>query len=248
MKAQPATKSPSPRRDIPEMQYCCRACKVTGHSTDWEGCPNKQHPADAPNQDSPRCSDLQLGQESLSQPNSSHPQGIAPPDPSLGMPDSQSLPVPLASAEQCHAQSVSDIEPPLKEDPKPDPDHEVDPPPGHPGSITALILATCESPAPNTSFSPNPSAEDEPLVDQPATPSLGDQELASPYAEVKTALTPVVTATRVRSLPVASEVTPDFEPASPSGLSPELVLSSPPRTDIDRPWRNPKKKGWKGAK
>lgn len=145
------------------------------------------------------------------------------------MPDPPLLPVPLASTEQCHALSVSDVEPPFNEDPVPDPDHEADPPLGDPGSLTALIIATCDPPAPDTSSPPNLSPEDEPLVDQP---SLGDQELASPDAEVGTALAPVVAAAEVGSPPVASEVTPDLTPASPSGLSPEPVPSSPPRTDI----------------
>ncbi|XP_066981080.1 uncharacterized protein [Macrobrachium rosenbergii] len=188
-----------------------------------------------------------MGQESLSQPNSNHPQGIAPLDHSSGMPNHQSLPVPLVSSEQCHTPSVSDAEPPPEMDPVPDPDHETDPPPGDLGPITALILATCEPPAPDTSSSPNPSPEDEPLVDQTDRPSLGDQELASPEAEVETTLALVVATARVGSPPVASEVTTDFEPTSHSGLSPESVPSSPPRTDVDRPWRSPKKK-MKGRK
>ncbi|XP_066983781.1 diacylglycerol kinase kappa [Macrobrachium rosenbergii] len=157
------------------------------------------------------------------------------------MPDPQLLQVPLPSAEQCKAPSISDGEPPLNEDPVPDPDDEVDPPPGDPGPLTALIIATYEPPVPDTSSSPNPSPEDEPLVDQSATPSLEDQELASPDAEVETALAPIVAAAEVRSPPVASEITRDLAPVSPSGLSPESVSSLPPRTDIDRPWRNPKK-------
>ncbi|XP_066981198.1 uncharacterized protein [Macrobrachium rosenbergii] len=152
----------SPQRDIQAKQFHCRTCKRTSHSTNWEGCPNKQHSMDTPNQDSPRGSDLQLGQESLSQPNSSHLRGIAPPDPSSGMPDQQSLPVPLVSSGQCHALSVSDVEPPLEEDNVPDPDHEMDPPPGDPVPVTALILATCEPPAPDTSSSPHLPPEDEP--------------------------------------------------------------------------------------
>ncbi|XP_066964332.1 uncharacterized protein [Macrobrachium rosenbergii] len=175
---------------------------------------------DAPKPDSPRGYDLQLGQESLSQPNSSHLPGIAPLGPSSGMPDHQLLPVPLVSAKQCHALSTSDVEPPLEEDPVPDPDHEADPPLGDPGPVTALILATYEPPAPDTSSSPNLFPEDEPPVDQAATPSLGDQELASPGAEVETAHAPVVAAAGERSLPVASDVTLDFVPASPSDLSP----------------------------
>ncbi|XP_066963870.1 uncharacterized protein [Macrobrachium rosenbergii] len=151
--------------------------------------------------------------------------------PSSGMPDHQSLPVPLASSE-----------PPQELGPVPDPDLETDPPPGDPGPICALILVTREPPTPDTSSSPNPSPEDEALVDQTDTLSLEDQELASPDTEVEMALALVVAAARVGSPPVASEVIPDFEPASPSGLSPESVPSSPPRTDIDRPWRNPKKK------
>ncbi|XP_066964340.1 uncharacterized protein [Macrobrachium rosenbergii] len=121
--------------------YRCRACKVTGHSTSWEGCPNKQRTVDAPNQDSPRGSDLQLGQESLTQRNSSHLRGIAPPDLLSGIPDHQSLPVPLASSEQCHTPSVLGIEPTQELDPVPDPDHETYPPPGDPEPVTALILA-----------------------------------------------------------------------------------------------------------
>ncbi|XP_066967831.1 uncharacterized protein [Macrobrachium rosenbergii] len=144
----------------------------------------------------------------------------------------------------------SNVQPPLEEDPVPDPDHETYPPPGGPGPVTALILATCEPLTPDISSSPNPSPEDEPLVDQTATPSLGAQDLASLDTGVETALAPVVAAARLGSPSVASEVTPDFAPASPSGLSPEPVPSSPTRTDIDRPWRNlnMKKKGQKRAK
>ncbi|XP_066956273.1 uncharacterized protein [Macrobrachium rosenbergii] len=192
-------------------------CKQTFHSTNWEGCPNEQCPVDAPEQDSQRVSDLQLGQESLPQPNSIHPQGSAPPDPLPGMHDPQPLPVPLASTEQCHAPFSTDIEPSIEEDPVP-------------GPMRQILL-----PAPNTSSSPNPSPEDEPLVDQTVTTSLGDQELASSDAKVKIALAPVVAAAGVESPPVASEVTPDFTPASASGLSPESVPSLSPRSDIDRP-------------
>ncbi|XP_066950824.1 uncharacterized protein [Macrobrachium rosenbergii] len=216
--------------------------KRTGHSTNWEGCPNKKRLADAPDQDSQGGSDLQLGQESLSQPNSSHPRVIAPLDPLSGMPDPPSPPMPLAITEQCHAPSVSDVEPPLNKDPVPDPDRRADPPPGDPGSLMALIIATCEPPTSDTSSLPNPSPEDEPLLDQSATPSMGDQELASPDTGVEITLAPVVAAGRVGSPPAASEVTPDLAPASPSGLSPESLPSLPPRTDIDRPCRKPKKK------
>ncbi|XP_066981196.1 uncharacterized protein [Macrobrachium rosenbergii] len=232
---------PSPRRDVQEEQYRCRTCKRTGHSTNWEGCPSKQCPEDTRKQDSLRGYDLQLGQECLPQPNSSHLRGIAPPDPLSGMPDTQLLSVPLASTEQCHTPSSTGVEPPIKEDPVPGPNHEADPPPGDSGFRTALIIATGEPPTPETT-SPNPSPEDEPLVDQTATPFLGDQELASSDAEVKIALAPVVAAAGVGSPPVASEVTPDFVPTSPSSLSPESVVSLPPGSDIDRPWRNPKKK------
>ncbi|XP_066969221.1 cell surface glycoprotein 1-like [Macrobrachium rosenbergii] len=222
---------PSPQRDIQEEQYHCRTCKRTGHSTNWKGCPSKQHPADAPEQDSPGGSDLQLGQESLLQPNSSHLRDVASLDPLSGMPDPYPLPAPLASTEQCHAPFGMDVEPPIKEDSVPGPTHEVDPPPGDPGSLSTLIMATGEPPAPDTS-SPNPSPEDEPLVDQPVTPSLGNQELATSDAEIDIALPLVVAAAGVGSPPAASETTSDFAPASPSGLSPETVPSLPPRSDV----------------
>ncbi|XP_066952465.1 proteoglycan 4-like [Macrobrachium rosenbergii] len=130
----------------------------------------------------------------LGMPNSSYPQGIAPLDPSSGMPDHQSLLVPLASSEQCHTPSISDIEPPQELGPVPDPDHETDPPTGDSGTFTPLILATCKPPAPDTSSSPTPFPEDEPLMDQTATPSHRDQELTSPDAEIETTLILVVAA------------------------------------------------------
>ncbi|XP_066950826.1 protein enabled homolog [Macrobrachium rosenbergii] len=164
-------------------------------------------------------------------------------DPSShSMPDHLLLPVPLASTEQCHAPSSTDIEPSIEKDPMPGLNHEADPPPGELGFPTPLIIATGEPPAPDTSSSPNLAPADEPLEDQIVTPSLGDQELASSDAEVKIALALVVAAAGVGSPLVAYEIAPDFTPTSPSGLSPESVPSSPPRPDTDRPWRNPKKK------
>ncbi|XP_066969263.1 uncharacterized protein [Macrobrachium rosenbergii] len=113
---------------------------------------------------------------------------------------------------------VSDVDPPQEGDPVPDPDHEKDPPPGDPGPITALILATCEPPAPNTSSSPNLSPEDEPLVDQTATLFWETRNWPPQTQRLRLYLLRL-SQQPIRSPLVASEVTPDFAPTSPSGLS-----------------------------
>ncbi|XP_066962229.1 uncharacterized protein [Macrobrachium rosenbergii] len=198
-----------------------------------------------------RSSALHLRQESLSHPTSGTPRGFAPLGPSSPTPDSNSLPVPLQSPEQCQASSVSDVAPLLTLTtvpgpelvPLPDPNHVTDPPMGDPPNLTELIIANCEPPSPAISSSQSPSsAEDEPLADLNTTPSLVDQELSGWDADAGSILTMVVTAAEVESLPIAPRATSDPAPDGTSGLSPESVPLPTPRNVVARPWRNPKKK------
>ncbi|XP_066961923.1 protein PRRC2C-like [Macrobrachium rosenbergii] len=167
------------------------------------------------------------------------------------MSDSNSLPVPLESPEQCQAPSLSDVAPLLTLTsvpgpelvPVPDPHRVTDPPTGDPPNLTELIITNYEPPTPDVSSSQSPSsAKDEPLTDLNVKPSLVDQELSGWDADAGSTLVTVVTAPEVGSLPVAPKATSDPAPDSTSGLSPDLVPSSPPRNGIARPWRNPKKK------
>ncbi|XP_066967365.1 uncharacterized protein [Macrobrachium rosenbergii] len=181
--------------------------------------------------------------------------GFAPPGPSSGMNDSNSLQVPLESSEQCHSPSISDVAPPLTLTsvpgsglvPVPDPNHVTARLTGDPPNLTGLIIANCEPPTPGDSSSPSPlSAEDEPLADLNGTPSLADQELSGRDRDTGSTLTMVVIAAEVGSLPIAPRATSDSAPDSTSGLSPELVPLSPPRNGIARPWRNlEKKRKWR---
>ncbi|XP_066950698.1 uncharacterized protein [Macrobrachium rosenbergii] len=221
----------------------------------WSGCPSKQNAADTMNRNIPRGSALHLRQESLSHSTSGTPRVFAPPSPSSGMPDSQSLPVPLESPEQCQALSISDVEPPIAltsvpgpdSVPMPAPNCVMDPPTGDPPNLTELIIANCEPPAPADSSSQSPSSvEDEPLADLNTTPSLVDQELSSWDAEAFPTLTTVVAAAKVGSISPAPGATSESAPDSTSGLSPESVPSSPSRNGVARPWWNLKKK--KGRK
>ncbi|XP_066958810.1 uncharacterized protein [Macrobrachium rosenbergii] len=176
-------------------------------------------------------------------------------EPSSGTPDSKPLPVPLESPEPCQAPSISDVEPPLTltslPGPElvlvPDPSHVTDPPTGDPPKFTELTITNCEPPAPDDSFSQSPSSvKNEPLADLNTTPSLVDQEQSGWDAETVHTLTTIVPAAQVGSLPIAPRATSDSAPDGTSGLSPELIPSSPPRNGIARPWWNPKKK--KGSK
>ncbi|XP_066947114.1 WAS/WASL-interacting protein family member 2-like [Macrobrachium rosenbergii] len=104
-------------------------CQITGR------CPSKQNAADTTPRTSSRGSALNPRQESLSPITSGTPRGFAPPGPSSATPDSNSLPVPLESPEQCQALSISDVAPPLtlisvpgpKLVPVPDPNHVTEP-------------------------------------------------------------------------------------------------------------------------
>ncbi|XP_066964326.1 uncharacterized protein [Macrobrachium rosenbergii] len=239
---------PSPRREIRNHQYLvislCKTSNVTGHSANWARCPSKQTTMDSTSRTTPRGSALHPRQESLSPTTSGTPRGFATPGPSSATPDSNLLPAPLESTEQCQALSISDRAPLLtlipvpgpELVPVPDPNNDMDSPMGNPPNLTNLIITNCEPPCPDVCSSQSlPSAEDDSLADLNVTPSLVDQELSSQDDDAGSTLTTVVATAKVGSQPVVTRATPDPAPEGTSGLSPESVPSSPPRKGIAKP-------------
>ncbi|XP_064080617.1 mucin-2-like [Macrobrachium nipponense] len=175
--------------------------------------------------------------------------------------------VPLGSTEQCQAPSSLGVEPPqtltFAPGPKlaPAPNFIKDPPTGDPPTGMELTTAHGQSPV-HDSSSPSPlSLEDEPPADLTFTPLLDDQELPDQESAWSLTLMTAVAAAGVRASPAvgstSTTVAADTEvgcfpaipqattasaPDSISGLTPESVPPSTPKTGLARPWRNKKKK------
>ncbi|XP_064088328.1 uncharacterized protein LOC135202798 [Macrobrachium nipponense] len=205
----------------------------------------KQRAVDTANVSPPRGQASHQRQESLSPITTGTLKSFAAPRPVPGTPDANSMPVPLVCTEQCHAPSSKDVEPPQTSLSAPGPELVLvpnlnlitNPPMGDPPTCMELITAHCPSPVHDSSLPSPPSAEDEPLAELTITPSLDDQEFLSQESDSKFTLTTAVTTARV-CLPVASGTTTASAPDVISGLSPESVPPSPPRTGVARPWRN----------